>query len=104
MPIPSDLKFDAGEPPSQWLDLNRTGERLNTSNTIVTMAIISSLWETTMGLIHNEKVIDPDRFLAMVDDHHVSGTPLGSQEHGLTETTPSARIHQPPSHRWRPSR
>ena len=65
MPIPSDLRFDAGTPPSQWIKFGQSVEM---------KARILSLWEMTEELIHNEKILskDPDRFLAMIHDHKVS--------------------------------
>lgn len=64
MPIPSDLKFDAGTPPPQWLEL---------STTVNIRGLILHLWEMTMGLIHNEKALSRDRrFLAMAAEHRVS--------------------------------
>ena len=66
MPIPADLKFDAGSPPPQWL---------KSCADIESKARALHLWETTIGLIHNEKALseDPKRFLAMINDHRVSG-------------------------------
>ena len=65
MPIPSDLQFDAGTPPSQWI---KFGQSVGMKTRIL------SLWEMTEELIHNEKILskDPDRFLAMIHDHKVS--------------------------------
>jgi hypothetical protein len=64
MPIPSDLKFDAGTPPPQWLEL---------PTTVNIRALILHLWEMTMGLIHNEEALSRDRrFLAMAAEHRVS--------------------------------
>ena len=65
MPIPADLRFDAGSPPPQWLtSCDDSDSRTRALH----------LWETTMGLIHNENSLsgDPERFLAMINDHRVS--------------------------------
>lgn len=65
MPIPSHLRFDAGTPPSEWLD---------PSTNIAVTAVALHLWEMTVSLIHNEEALseDQDRYLAMVYEHWVS--------------------------------
>ena len=64
-PVPSDLTFDAGTPPRDWIEQNQKVE--------VTARILS-LWETTISLIANEGILGKDqrRFLAMIHDHKVS--------------------------------
>lgn len=65
MPLPDDLQFDSTPPPTEWLlscpDMHRKARAVH-------------LWETTLGLIHNEGVLSkqPDRFLAMIREHRVS--------------------------------
>jgi len=71
MPIPPDLEFDPGPPPQQWLEIPYLETR--------TRGLC--LWEMTVGLIHNEKILseNPRRFLAMVHEHkvstHIPGSP-----------------------------
>lgn len=65
MPIPLDLKFDAGKPPNQWMDSTY-------SPSII--ATVLCFWETTVALFHNETILSQHtgRFPAMVHDHIVS--------------------------------
>ena len=61
----SDLWFEAGSPPPQWLE---------SCPDIESKARVLCLWESTMSLIHNESFLsqDPDRYMAMILDHWVS--------------------------------
>jgi hypothetical protein len=57
--------FNPGPPPPGWLE---------PSQLLKHKARIVSLWNTTVGLIHDERLLqaDPNRFLAMIGDHKVS--------------------------------
>lgn len=60
----SRLVIDPGSPPEHWVQKN---------NPVHVNARILNLWETTIALITNERVLsqDQDRFLAMIHDHKV---------------------------------